>query len=129
MRVSQILGNKFSNIAGKTANHIVKPLGSGAETAGKAAGKVVVGTAKFCMGNYMGAFHAGAMVVGIRPALKILEYGFKILGRKDLAQIYKKEQDYVTLSVRNVYKCLGAPKSGLILSQPLGNILEIIKSI
>ncbi len=129
MRISQLSGNKLNNIARKTSDYMIKPLGSGAETAGKAAGKAVVGTAKFCMGNYMGAFHAGAMVVGIRPTLKLLEYGYKALGRKDLAQMCIDEQKNVTLSVRNVYKCLGAPKSGLILSQPLGNILKIIKSI
>lgn len=130
MRISQLSGNKLNNIARKTSDYMIKPLESGAETAGKAAGKAVVGTAKFCVGNLMGTFYAaGGIVTGISPGLKLLEYGYKAIGRKDLAQKYKEEQNMVTVYIRDAYKHLGVPKSGIFLTQSLGNIFKIIKSI
>ncbi len=77
MRISQLSGNKLSN-------YVAKPLKTATETT---AGKAVVGTAKFCVGNLMGAFYAaGGIVTGISPGLKLLEYCYKAIGCKDLAQ-------------------------------------------
>lgn len=120
MRISQLSGSKLSN-------YVAKPLKTATETT---AGKAVVGTAKFCVGNLMGAFYAaGGIVTGISPGLKLLEYCYKAIGRKDLAQKYKEEQNMVTVYIRDAYKHLGVPKSGIFLTQSLGNIFKIIKSI